>query len=179
MPFVIHEVKQFRRFCAANPPPQPGLPLLGQTHLTPEQRSSTMAAGRYVFRYGLVPHDQGEGGGDRDAPDQLSETAWVRGVVELDSIQIICVLVTHPTIDHAPHWSRGDREWVHRGRATGSPHSILSLRVRCSRVRRARRQCVRPTPSLPCCHLPGNSKEPEKMNALAPLVTYTSSMFVL
>jgi len=39
----------------------------------------------------LVPHDlinpaPGEGGGDRDASDQLSPPAWVRGVVELGAI---------------------------------------------------------------------------------------------
>ena len=34
--------------------PQPGLPLLGQTHLTPEVRQAQeRQAGKYVFRYGL------------------------------------------------------------------------------------------------------------------------------
>ncbi len=39
------------------PRPRPALPLLGQTHLTPEARfakhKSGHKAGRYVFRYGL------------------------------------------------------------------------------------------------------------------------------
>ncbi len=47
------EVKSFRRF------PRPGLPPLGRTHLAPEQRFAKHKgghkAGKYVFRYGLVP----------------------------------------------------------------------------------------------------------------------------
>ena len=65
----------------------------------PRATPSTRAAGRYVFRYGLVPHDpvQGEGGGDRDASDQLSAPPWVRGVVELGGGKCAGRIVTAAT----------------------------------------------------------------------------------
>ena len=102
------EVRSFRRFGAANPdlnpaytawadPPQPG-----------GSPSTGAAAGKYVYRYGLVPHDhinpvQGEGGGDREAPDQLSATAWVRCVVELGASLNYCDnMFTSPSCP-APH----------------------------------------------------------------------------
>jgi len=55
MPYVILRRGQaIQEVLRRQSRPQPGLPLLGQTHLTREQRPSTRAAaGRYVFRYGL------------------------------------------------------------------------------------------------------------------------------
>ena len=73
MPYNVYAIRSCQDLQEV-PRPQPGLPLLGQTHLTPEARfakhKSGHKAGRYVFRYGLVPHDhinpvEGEGGGDR------------------------------------------------------------------------------------------------------------------
>ena len=60
MPYVIlRRGQDLQEVLRRQSRPQPGLPLLGQTHLTPEQRfakhKSGHGAGKYVFRYGLVP----------------------------------------------------------------------------------------------------------------------------